>query len=163
MSDPMAGTFKQIAVVVTDLQTAVHAYARALDIGPWNAFTLAAPTLKDMTYHGRAAAFSLRHALAFAGDVQFELVQPLSGPSIFTDHLDVHGPGLQHVGKYVDDHRAAVTEAERRGWQPLASARGFGARGDGAFAYFRPSPDIPMIVELIEAPAERVTPDFVYP
>lgn len=155
--------FKQIAIVVRDLDSAVRDYAERLGIGPWTAYTLAPPRLTDMVYHGQPAEFSLRHALAFSGDLQFELVQPLAGPSIFADHLERHGAGLQHIGKYVPDHAAAVDEALDRGWIPLQSARGFGATGDGAFAYFAPTADFPTVVELISAPAVRIEPDFVYP
>ena len=93
---------------------------------------------------------------------QFELVQPLSGPSIFAEHLDAHGEGLHHVGRYVPDHAAAVAQALAAGWTALQSARGFGAEGDGAFAYFA-APGVPMIVELIAAPRVRIEPEFVYP
>jgi hypothetical protein len=44
----------------------------------------------------------------------------------------------------------------------LQSARGFGAEGDGAFAYFSRR-SVPLIVELIEAPRVRIEPEFVYP
>jgi catechol 2,3-dioxygenase-like lactoylglutathione lyase family enzyme len=155
--------FKQVAIVVRDLDSAVREYTERLGIGPWTAYTLAPPRLRDMVYHGQPAEFSLRHALAFSGDLQFELVQPLNGPSIFADHLAQHGEGLQHIGKYVPDHPAAVDEALRQGWTPLQSARGFGATGDGAFAYFAPTEGFSTVVELISAPAVRIEPDFVYP
>ena len=153
--------FKQCAVVVEDLDEAVRRWAEYLHIGPWTAYRLEPPRLKDMVYHGAEVEFSLRHALAWQGEVQFELVQPLDGPSIFADHLLEHGEGLHHVGKYVSDHRGAVAEAERTGFVPLQSARGFGAEGDGAFAYFQ-RPGVAMIVELIEAPRVRIEPEFVY-
>jgi len=153
---------KQIAVVVHDLDEAVRRWTDQLGIGPWTAYRLEPPRLHDMRYHGAAVQFSLRHALAWQGEVQFELVQPLSGPSIFRDHLDGRGEGLHHVGKYVADHGAAVAEALAGGFTPIQSARGFGAEGDGAFAYFMP-PGVPMIVELIAAPRIRIEPEFVYP
>ena len=115
-----------------------------------------------MRYRGKNASFGLRHALAWQGEMQFELVQPLGGPSIFADHLEAHGEGLHHVGKYVPDHDAAVAEALADGFEPLQSARGFGAEGDGAFAYFT-RPDLPLIIELISAPRVRIAPEFVYP
>jgi hypothetical protein len=115
-----------------------------------------------MLYHGQEVEFSFRHALAWKGEMQFELVQPLDGPSIFADHLAVHGEGLQHIGKYVPDHAGAVAEALAAGFVPLQSARGFGAEGDGAFAYFQ-APGVPMIIELIAAPKVRIEPEFVYP
>jgi hypothetical protein len=94
--------------------------------------------------------------------MQFELVQPLAGPSIFAAHLEAHGEGLHHVGKFVADHPAAVAEALAAGFVELQSARGYGAEGDGAFAYFR-HPAVPLIVELISAPRVRIEPEFVYP
>jgi hypothetical protein len=115
-----------------------------------------------MRYGGREVEFSLRHALAWQGEMQFELVQPLAGPSIFAEHLEAHGEGLHHVGKYVLDHPAAVAQALAAGFVELQSAHGFGAEGDGAFAYFS-SPELPLIVELIAAPRVRIEPEFVYP
>lgn len=155
--------FKQIAFVVEDLDAAVRSFHGNFGFGPWRAWTLGPDQLRDMTYQGAPAEFSFRHALAWQNEqVQFELVQPLSGPSIFADHLERHGPGLHHIGTYVADHPAAVRAAVDQGYQPLQSARGFGAEGDGAFAYFT-APGVPTVVELIEAPRVRIPPEFVYP
>jgi methylmalonyl-CoA/ethylmalonyl-CoA epimerase len=154
--------FKQCALVVDDLDQAVRRWSGELGIGPWTAYRLEPPRLQEMVYHGAAVSFSVRHALAWQGDVQFELVQPLQGPSIWADHLAEHGPGMHHIGKYVTDHRAAVAEAIDAGFEPLQSARGFGVEGDGAFAYFRP-PGVEVVIELIEAPRVRIEPEFVYP
>jgi catechol 2,3-dioxygenase-like lactoylglutathione lyase family enzyme len=165
MSDtesPLLTPIKQVAIVVHDLEDAVRRFSGRLGIGPWTAYRLEPPVLKDMRYQGEAAEFSLRNAFAWQGAVQFELVQPLSGPSIWRDHLDAHGEGLHHVGKYVLDFPAAVDEALAGGFTPLQSACGYGAEDDGAFAYFMP-PDLPLIVELISAPRVRIEPEFVYP
>jgi methylmalonyl-CoA/ethylmalonyl-CoA epimerase len=159
----LASPFKQVALVVEDLDSSVKAWHDRLGIGPWTAWRLGPRILQDMTYHGTATAFEFRHALAWQGDIQFELVQPISGPSIFADHLRQHGPGLHHVGKYVADHPAAVQAVLADGFTPLQSARGFGAGGDGAFAYFAPPGATGLIVELIEAPKIRIEPEFIYP
>ena len=154
--------FKQIALVVRDLDKAVRSWTDELNIGPWTAYLLDPTRMKEMRYFGKDVAFSFRHAFAWHGEVQFELIEPLRGRSIFADHLDLRGEGLHHVGKFVDDHPAAVAEALARGYTPLQSARGYGAEGDGAFAYFQP-PGVAMIVELIDAPRVRIEPEFVYP
>jgi len=154
---------KQVAIVVRDLEAAARAYTEQLNIGPWTAFEYTPAFLKEMTYMGKPAAFGLRHALAWKEGQQFELVQPLDGPSIFADHLRDHGEGLHHVGIYVPDHGKAVAEITAAGFTCLQSAKGFGATGDGAFAYFS-SPKLPgAIVELIGAPSVRREPLFVYP
>jgi methylmalonyl-CoA/ethylmalonyl-CoA epimerase len=155
--------FKQVAFVVEDLDASVRAWHQRLGIGPWTAWRLGPRVLQDLTYLEKPAEFEFRHALAWQGDVQFELVQPISGPSIFADHLREHGPGPHHVGKYVADHPAAIRAVLADGFTPIQSAHGFGASGDGAFAYFTPPGAAGLIVELIEAPKVRIEPEFVYP
>ena len=158
----LAPPIKQCALVVHDLDEAVRRWHEQLGIGPWTAYRLGPERLREMRYRGAEGSFSFRHALAWQGELQFELIEPLDGESIFSDHLSAHGEGLHHVGKYVPDHAAAVAGALAAGFTPLPSARGFGAEGDGAFAYFQP-PGVSLIVELIEAPKVRIEPEFVYP
>jgi methylmalonyl-CoA/ethylmalonyl-CoA epimerase len=161
-ADLLGPPFKQCATIVHDLDEAVRRWSDLLGIAPWTAYRLEAPRLQQMRYRGADVEFSFRHALAWQGEVQFELIQPLGGPSIFSDHLEAHGEGLHHIGKYVPDHVRAVADLIASGFEPLQSARGFGAEGDGAFAYFE-HPGLPVIVELIEAPRVRIEPEFVYP
>lgn len=154
---------KQIALIVRDLDRSVRAYWDLLRIGPWTGYTMTPEILKDMRYRGQPASFSFRHAFAWKDGVQMELIQPLEGQSLFADHLAEHGEGLHHVGIFVPDHAKAVAELESQGFKPLQSARGFGAEGDGAFAYFEIDQGIATIVELIQPPKVRRPPAFVYP
>lgn len=154
--------FKQCAFVVRDLDQAVADWTSTLGLGPWTGYRLGPERLQEMRYYGAPAEFSFRHALAWQGDMQFELIEPLDGPSVFSDHLEAHGEGYHHVGKFVDDHPRAVAQALELGFEPVQSARGHGAEGDGAFAYFQP-PGVATIVELIAAPRVRIEPEFVYP
>jgi catechol 2,3-dioxygenase-like lactoylglutathione lyase family enzyme len=154
--------FKQCALVVHDLDASVRRFVDQLGIGPWTGYRLGPPRLQEMLYAGESVEFTFRHALAWDGEMQFELIEPIEGPSIFADHLAAHGEGLHHIGKYVPDHPAAVAEVLAAGFTPLQSARGFGAEGDGAFAYFQP-PGGATIIEIIEAPKVRIAPEFVYP
>ncbi len=153
---------RQVALVVRNLETAVATWWEVLGVGPWTGYRLEPPVIRNTTYRGRKVDFGLYHALATSGGVQLELVQPTFGPSIFAEHLEAHGEGVQHLGFYVGDHAAAVSRAVGAGWLPLQSAQGFGAGGDGAFAYFE-VPGLPSVVELIAAPAIRRPPDLVYP
>ena len=158
----MNAQVRQLAAVVHDLDDAVRRWSADLGIGPWTGYRLEPPGLKRMRYHDVAVEFAFRHAFAWQGELQFELIEPLTGPSIFIDHLQAHGEGLHHVGTFVNDFEPAVAQARADGFTPLQSASGYGAEGDGAFAYFA-RPDIQMIVELIEAPRVRIEPEFVYP
>lgn len=154
---------RQIAFVVRDLEAGMRAWASLLDVGPWSGYTLGPPRLRDMVYRGEPAEFRFRHALAWTGELQVELVQPLNGPSIFDDHLAHRGEGMQHVGIVVPDHAAATEVLLARGFTPLQSASGFGLDGSGRFAYFEPPDGIGTVVELIDPPRVRVEPEVVYP
>lgn len=151
----------QIAYVVDDIDAAVRHWADVLGVGPWSVWTLEPAVLHDTVFAGEPAHFSFRHALGWSGSTQIELVQPLAGPSIFAEQLATTGPGLNHVGRLVDDHAAASAELQERGYTPLQSAR-FGESEDGRFAYFR-SPSGDAIVELIFPPTVRFAPDYIYP
>jgi hypothetical protein len=157
------GTIDQVALVVEDLDEAVRRYWTLCGIGPWRIYTYQPPLVKDMTYRGRRQDYRMRLALAQAGDVMLELIQPLSDENVYTEHLRTKGPGLHHVGIVVPSVDAAVAEAARGGVGVLQSGRGYGLRGDGAYAYMDTEAVLGMIVEFIEVPKERIAPEAVYP
>jgi methylmalonyl-CoA/ethylmalonyl-CoA epimerase len=153
--------FHQVAFVVGDLDAAVRHWADVLGVGPWSVWTMTGDRIHDTRWRGADVGFGIRHALAWAGDQQFELVQPLHGPGIFAEQLAENGDGPSHIGTIVPDHAAAVAELVDRGFEVLQSAR-FGESEDGLFAYLQ-HPDIPTVVELIHPPTTRFAPDYVYP
>ena len=154
---------KQIAFVVRDLEAATRQWWDLLRIGPWTAWEYTPEILKDMTYMGRPGSFSFRHALAWNDGVQFELIEPLDGRSIFADHLERHGEGLHHLGIFVPDQPRAMAELEAEGFRCVQSARGFGAEGDGAFAYFETDHPLAAVIEVIGVPRVRREPTLVHP
>lgn len=153
--------FHQVAYVVQDLDAAVRHWSDVLGVGPWTIWTMGPDVLEDSVYDGRPAEFGIRHALAWSGPLQFEIVEPLQGPSLFADQLEANGPGLSHVGVLVEDHEAATKEIVSQGYRPLQSAR-FGQSRDGRFAYFG-SPRGDSVVELILPPSVRYPADATYP
>jgi len=76
---------------------------------------------------------TLHVSLGYAGDLQVELIQPVSGPSIHREFLDAHGAGLHHVCFAVDDVDAACAAAEAAGVPVLM--RGSMMDGEIEFAY----------------------------
>jgi methylmalonyl-CoA/ethylmalonyl-CoA epimerase len=156
-------TIHQVALVVRDLDEAVRRYWTHCGIGPWRIYTYEPPLVKDMTYRGKRRDYRMRLALAQMGEMTLELIQPLSDENIYTDHLRRKGPGLHHVGVIVPSVEAAVAQAAHGGFLVLQSGRGYGLRGDGAFAYMDTEGILGIIVEFIEIPKERVAPEAVYP
>jgi methylmalonyl-CoA/ethylmalonyl-CoA epimerase len=116
-----------------------------------------------MTYRGKPQEYRMRLALAQAGSMVIELIQPLSGNNIYVEHLDRKGEGLHHVGVFVPSFDRAVAEAQQQGFSVLQSGRGYGKLGDGGFAYLDTEATLGLILELIEVPRERVPPEAEYP
>ena len=153
----------QIALVVRDLDAAMRRYWELLGIGPWRVYTYGPPLVHDMTYRGRPQDYRMRLALAQVGEIMLELIQPLSGESIYVEHLEGKGEGLHHLGVFVPSFDEAVAEVQRRGYAILQSGRGYGRWGDGGYAYVDTEGDLGVILEVIEIPRERVPPEAEFP
>ena len=138
-------------------------YWDMLGIGPWVVYTYGPPFVPVQTFRGRSQPYRMRLALAQLRSVMVELIQPLSGESIYLEHLERKGPGLHHVGVFVPSFDAALEEAAKRGYTVLQMGRGYGRWGDGGFAYLDTEDALGMILELIEVPRERFPPEKVYP
>jgi methylmalonyl-CoA/ethylmalonyl-CoA epimerase len=159
----LANGVAQIALVVEDLDAIVENYWRLFGIGPWHFYTYAKPLLKEMTYHGAPADYAMRVALANIGPLRIELIEMVSGDTVYAEHVAKHGYGVHHLGLLVDNMRAALAEAEAAGLAMTQDGAGFGRDGDGHYAYLDTEAAIGVTLELIERPKGRVTPEEVYP
>ena len=153
----------QIALVVRNLDGAMEQYWQRLHVGPWSVYTYGPPLVREMTYRGKRQDYRMRLALAHMGETTIELIQPLAGDNIYEEHLAHKGEGLHHIGVFVPSFDEAVAEAARQGYAVLQSGRGYGARGDGGYAYLDTEATLGMILEVIEVLRERVPPEAVFP
>jgi catechol 2,3-dioxygenase-like lactoylglutathione lyase family enzyme len=156
-------TIDQVGFVVRDLDRAMEAYWR-VGIGPWRVYSYSASRFTEATYRGRPADWSFRLALATVGGFTLELIQPVSGESLYSEYLAVNGEGgIQHLGLVVEDVDLVVEQARQAGYVVVQSGRGHGARGDGKFAYLATADDLRTVYEVMELPSVRIPPDRVYP
>jgi catechol 2,3-dioxygenase-like lactoylglutathione lyase family enzyme len=96
--------------------------------------------LRDITFgadrttlRGEPVEFTAHISLAYSGELQLELIQPVSGPTVHAEFLERHGPGLHHVCFDVEDVDAACAAAEAAGIPVLM--RGSMMDGGIEFAY----------------------------
>ena len=148
----------QIAFVVRDLEHAIREFDARLDAGPWRAWIFG-PQGQGREYRGRAAPWTLRLALNNRSP-QYEIVEPLDGPSIHADWLAERGEGFHHVGYLVDSVTRTTAEMEAAGHPAIARIHSFGADGDGSAAYFDTADALGFLVEAVEPPAQMPPPDF---
>lgn len=153
----------QIAYVVKDLDRVVENYYRQFGIEPWHFYTYEKPLVKNMTRKGEPASYGMRIALSYFGPTRIELIQPLHGDTVYTDFIEKHGYGIQHLGVLVDDMQAAIREAEAAGLKVTMDGSGFGPDGDGHYAYLDTDDEFGTTIELIQRPKGRKTPEKIYP
>jgi len=77
------------------------------------------------TYLGKPGDWVCNLHIAYAGDTQIELIQPVSGASMFQESLDRHGDAVQHVAYWVDDsdYDAAAAHLEASGYPQIQRFR----------------------------------------
>ena len=148
----------QLGFVVRDVERAAAEFDARLGAGPWRGW-LFGPQGQGREYRGRPAEWSLRLALNERSP-QFELIEPLEGPSIHADWLEERGEGLQHLAYVVRSLEETTSELEAAGHPAVARIHSFGAAGDGAAAYFDTVDVLGFMVEAVEPPTRMPPTDF---
>ena len=92
----------QVSLVVRDIDATMAAYREAFGWGPWRVYDHVPPIHHDTHVDGKSVEFSLRGAEVMVGDMNFELLQPLSGPSKWQEFLDTHGEGIMSIAVMFD-------------------------------------------------------------
>jgi hypothetical protein len=123
----------QIAFVVEDIEDGMDRFGGVLGVGPWDVYRFEPPTLTDTTLHGEAHDYSMVLALTTVGGTMLELIEPLEGTSIYTEHLEEHGEGLHHVACFAFDDTEAVVETFEAAGMPVMQS---GVYGETPYWYF---------------------------
>ena len=117
------GAAMQVAMVVRDMDAAMKRHWDVFKIGPWDIYTFDASKVQDYVYRGKPATHSCLIAVTWQGDTQLELMQPLTGYSIYDEHLERRGEGLHHIKLFHADCSKAVADYARRGYPVIQSGR----------------------------------------
>lgn len=127
------GPVTQICWVTEDI-AATEAYLSAhFEVGAWTRLPDIRFAPEDCTLRGEPADFTVHVSLAYAGEMQLEIIQPVSGDSIYAEFLRSSKPGLHHICFEVDDMDATLAEAAAAGVE-VAQA-GSMMEGGMRFAY----------------------------
>ena len=148
----------QIAHVVNDIDASMKKFHEILDIGPWDVYTFAPPMLFDSYYKGKPSDAAWILALAWVGDMQIELMQPLSGESVISELLKKKGEGIHHIKEWVDDCEATIEAYRKKGIEVVQSGKYDGDE----FYYLNTEPELGLIYE-IGNNGEIRKPERTYP
>jgi methylmalonyl-CoA/ethylmalonyl-CoA epimerase len=153
----------QIAVVVNDLERTMEQYTKLLGWGPWNVYRHEPPRLHHTVIRGEEVPYTMLGAETHVGDMGFELLQPLEGPSIYREWLDTHGEGLHHVAVMLHDFEES-TDLKKRFAEVDAPVLMGGRIGETIeFYYLDTQPALKIILESGSGHAIDLVPDYVYP
>jgi catechol 2,3-dioxygenase-like lactoylglutathione lyase family enzyme len=109
--------FIQIAIVVEDINAAVKAWAKLLNVPEPEIQDHSANGNQDLTYRGKVASYGLKMAVFQMDGFVIELQEPDKRDSTFREFLDKHGNGVHHIGFEVGDKRdEIIKELEADGY-----------------------------------------------
>ncbi len=94
--------------------------------------------------------------------IDFEILQPLDGPSIYKEFLKEKGEGLHHVSVVspVEDVDKALADFKKKGVDVMMSGRlGESIR----FYYMHTEPVLKMVAETVSGHAISMKPIYTYP
>jgi catechol 2,3-dioxygenase-like lactoylglutathione lyase family enzyme len=109
------GPITQIAWVTDDLEATEQLLSEQFGTGAWTRIPDVTFGPDTTTLRGVPVEFTAHISLGYAGDLQLELIEPVSGPTIHAEFLERHGPGLHHVCFEVEDLDEACASAEAAG------------------------------------------------
>ena len=135
-----------------------------LGIGPWTIRTFDKSNLSETTYRGAAAEFAMKICLANSRNMNWEVIEPMAGPSIYTDFLYRHGEGVQHLAFNCGDleYEERLRRFAERGYEAIQTGL---YMGRVRFHYFATEEDARTIFEIYHVPSGFTfpTPEAWYP
>jgi methylmalonyl-CoA/ethylmalonyl-CoA epimerase len=117
------GQVIQVAYVTRDIDKAMKHHWEVFGIGPWDVYQFESPKVRDYMYRGKPATHSCLIAVTWRDNVQLELMQPLTGRSIYNEHLETKGEGMHHIKLYYADCARAVADFTARGYPVIQSGK----------------------------------------
>jgi catechol 2,3-dioxygenase-like lactoylglutathione lyase family enzyme len=158
--EPVFTDTLQVALVVRDLDAALHTFVYEYGVRPWRIMEMGPGAIDDLVHNDEPAEFSMRIALAKIGNVEWELIQPTDDKGPYAEFLATKGEGLHHIGMAVRDYDEALARLREKGHNALIGGVYQGIR----LSYMSTDRDLGAITEIFDFPdGQQPSPDSVYP
>jgi methylmalonyl-CoA/ethylmalonyl-CoA epimerase len=107
----------QIGLLVDNLEEVLKNLEDIFGIGPFRIVEFPPSGYENVMrkYKGEDADFSAKFCFFDLGNIELEIIQPLSGKSIWRDFIDENGPGLHHIKFSVREHAPVREYLEGQG------------------------------------------------
>jgi len=125
------GPITQLGYLTNDLDQTAELWAKTIGVGPFTKMTgVKMPAIMD----GETVEIKIDVALAYQGDVQIELIQPIcDSPSPYVENMRAGIWGAHHTQFTVEDLDAAILKCEAAGMEMACEI----TSGGGRYIYMR--------------------------
>lgn len=123
----------QIGMVVVDVEETIKQLGNLMGINNFELINYPDASKEASTfYKGKPANFSIKIGFVKLGSIDLELIQPLSGESIYKDFLDEHGPGIHHfrISLGEKDFNYICNHLKQAGIEVLSEGPGVRSKSD---------------------------------
>ncbi|MEM3478512.1 MAG: VOC family protein, partial [Candidatus Bathyarchaeia archaeon] len=93
----------QIGIVVSDIEKARETWAKLLGLEPQPIIETEDWEHTRMTFRGKPSRGRAKLTFFRLENIVIELIQPLDGPSTWSDFLEKHGCGIHHIAFTTDN------------------------------------------------------------
>jgi catechol 2,3-dioxygenase-like lactoylglutathione lyase family enzyme len=153
----------QVSVMVRDLDAAKERFRTLLGIEAWVDIGIDSSQMPGCTYYGKPVEHTARLSIGRRGGACFELVEPLTGPTVYRDALQRRGEAPHHIMVTLappEDFERAAQELAGRG---IVVGQAASIPGLMNFAYFDGGqPLAGLFVEVIQPLADNWL-DLMFP
>lgn len=140
----------QLNIVTDDVDRTVAELTAVLEVGPWSIGTLDSKTVSDpgLLVDGEMVAppFHFQLGITFYSNIEFEVIQPVKGPTVYQHYMDHHGIGYHHIKEVVPPENWMKTMADYADKNMDLVIKG--SVGPTSFAYLNSEKAFGFVVEL---------------
>lgn len=156
MTEPIlnAQMLVQVGIIVHDIKATAQRFCALLGCTMPPIFETAAYAVTETTFNGEPSEATAKLAFFNAGQMQIELIQPDTLPSVWRQHLDEKGESVHHIAFKVADTDETVQRLGEQGI-PMVQQGLYSGR-DGVYTYMDSAPQLGVMIELLQNfPAPR--------
>ncbi len=130
----------QIGIICRDLETTLKNFDEIMGMKDFRIASFPPEGHEDVTrvYHEKEGNFTGKFCFYMWDNIELEIIQPISGDSVWFDYLDKtpNGLGLHHV-KFMVDHQEPVKEYfDSKGIDRVLYGEGVGPNAGRIFAFY---------------------------
>lgn len=125
----------QLGIVTDDYKRTIKYLTEKFQWGPWDILIDSQETSSNVHFEGEPVKeWKFYYVLTNVGDMQIELLQPISGPNPYDKFLETYGPGIHHFKEAFPEAslKERTKELEEMGNYNIYG----GEDGDDLYSYF---------------------------